>query len=69
MPPPIIPWLPGGSLGGGGSPSLKGIGNIFGKQKTKYQSSISAKILNIRSTKQPRIITGVNIRPIIIKRR
>jgi len=67
--PPTIPWLPSGSLGGGGGLSLKGIGNIFGKQKTKYQPSISAKILNIRAYKQPRIITGVNIRPIIIKRR
>ena len=43
--------------------------SIFGKKKEhqpkKYQPSITAKVLGISSFKAPKILTGLEIRPII----
>jgi hypothetical protein len=38
---------------------------IFGKMKTKYMPSIAAEVFNITATKQPKSLSGIEIRPVI----
>lgn len=63
--PPALALPPIGDYGGGGGSFDITMPRSMFSLKNVYQAGITAKVLDIRAVKAPKIITGIKVRPIV----